>query len=218
MGDPWTSQESASLGRAADRVTLVEGSAFAVCAPNGDILPQSAEGFFFRDSRFLSRFVLEVNGDAPETLATATPDPFSATFVARTHPRPGRADSNMMVVRHRYVGRGMREDLEVRNFSEEPAYCAVTLTYGADFADLFEVKAARAGSAGEVEVEHVAGDLVFRHRHGSHRRSLRIALSHPATLDGNLARFEVIVPPKGRWLLCQQFFCTIDDDEIEPRW
>jgi hypothetical protein len=47
-----------------------------------------------------------------------------------------------MVERRRYVGRGMREDLVVRNFSEEPAYCAVELAYGADFADLFAVKEA----------------------------------------------------------------------------
>ncbi|MGI8492850.1 MAG: glycogen debranching N-terminal domain-containing protein, partial [Acidimicrobiales bacterium] len=220
MGDQWTSQASASLGGGPTtaRVTLVEGSAFAVCAPNGDISPLSAEGFFFRDSRFLSRWSLEVNGQVPEHLATATPEPFSAIFVARTHPRPGRADSNLMVVRHRYVGRGMREDLEVRNFSQEPAYCAMTLSYGADFSDLFEVKAARATGVGELEAEHVGGDLVWRHRHGSHRRSLRIALSQPAVLDSNIARFEVIVAPKGRWSLCQQFVCTIDDEEIEPRW
>ena len=79
----------------------------------------------------------------PRALARAVPDPYSATFVARTRPRPGRADSNLMVERRRYVGRGMREDLVVRNFGEEPAYCAVELVYGADFADLFAVKEAR---------------------------------------------------------------------------
>ncbi len=50
-----------------------------------------------------------------------------------------------MVERRRYVGRGMREDLVIRNFGEEPAYCAADLVYGADFADLFAVKEARVG-------------------------------------------------------------------------
>jgi glycogen debranching enzyme len=197
---------------------MVEGSAFMICAPGGDLSPVSAEGFFFRDTRFLSRWSLQINGQVPEALARAVADPYSATFVARTRPRPGRADSNLMVERRRYVGRGMREDLVIRNFSEEPTYCAVELVYGADFADLFAVKEARVTGSGERDVTEEDGALVFRHRNGSHRRSLRISFSQPAVLDGSAARWEVIIASKGTWSLCQQFTCGIDDDEIEPRW
>ncbi|MCU4184260.1 hypothetical protein K6U06_07795 [Acidiferrimicrobium sp. IK] len=218
MADPWSSQESAPVGAATERVTLVEGSAFLICAQNGDLTPESPEGFFFRDSRFLSRWTLEVNGERPEALATDSPEPYAATFVARTRPRPGRADSNLMVVRHRYVGRGVREDLLVRNFSEEPAYCSVRIAYGADFADLFEVKEARvvagAGRPGAQEDQ----SLVFRHRHGSHTRSMRVSVSRPAKFDGDELRWEVIIPSKADWTLCQQFVCAIDDEEVEPRW
>jgi glycogen debranching enzyme len=206
------------LGPPEDRVTLVEGSAFLICSSGGEVSPDSPEGFFFRDSRFLSRWILSVNGQRPETLAWSSPDPFSATFVSRTHPRPGRADSNLMIVRHRYVGRGMREDLTVRNFSQEPAYCAVELTFGADFADLFAVKEARAGNVVAQDAHHEQGELVFRHKHGSHHRSLRISLSQPSVLVGDRARFEVIIAPKEEWSVCQQFSCSIDGDEIEPRW
>src|SRR6202035_4639936 len=123
MADQWSSHASVSLGRPDDRVTMVEGSAFMICAPDGDVSPLSAEGFFFRDTRFLSRWALRINGQPPEALARAVADPYSATFVARTRPQLGRADSNLMVERRRYVGRGMREDLLVRNFSEEAASC-----------------------------------------------------------------------------------------------
>ncbi len=218
MANPWTSHASVSLGGLDDRVTMVEGSAFMICAPDGDVSPLSAEGFFFRDTRFLSRWSLRINGQPPESLARAVVDPYSATFVARTRPQPGRADSNLMVERRRYVGRGMREDLVVRNFSEEPAYCAVELAYGADFADLFAVKEARVTGGDGRDVLDSDGALVFSHKIGSHRRSLRISFSHPAVLDGNLARWEVIIPSKGVWTLCEQFTCGIDDDEIEPRW
>ncbi|MGH9094671.1 MAG: amylo-alpha-1,6-glucosidase, partial [Acidimicrobiales bacterium] len=218
MADPWTSREAAALGRPADRITLVEGSAFLICAPNGNVTPTTPEGLFFRDSRFLSRWCLEINGEVPEVLASDTPDPFSATIVSRVGPRPGRADSNLMVLRHRYVGRGMREDLVVRNFSEEPAYCAIELSYGADFAGLFEVKESRVPPGDGHDVSHDGEDLVFNHRHGSHRRSLRVSLSQKAKLNGEVARWELILPPKGEWSLCQQFTCTIDGDEIEPRW
>ena len=123
-----------------------------------------------------------------------------------------------MVERRRYVGRGMREDLVVRNFGEEPAYCAIELVYGADFADLFAVKEGRAAESGERDVTDEGGSLLFSHENGAHRRSLRISFSQPAVLDGNIARWEVIIASKGTWTLCQQFTCGIDDDEIEPRW
>src|ERR1700761_1252187 len=99
MADPWTSQSSVSLGGPRDRVTLVEGSAFLICSAGGEVAPEFAEGLFFRDTRFLSA-------------------PYAAPFGGRGRPRPGRADSDLMVERRRYVGRGMREDLFVRNFGE----------------------------------------------------------------------------------------------------
>jgi glycogen debranching enzyme len=218
MAAPWTSHASVSLGGLDDRVTLVEGSAFVISAPDGDVSPASAEGFFFRDIRFLSRWSLQINGQSPEGLARAVADPYSATFVARARSGPGRADPNLMVERRRYVGRGMREDLVIRNFSEEPAYCAVELVYGADFADVFAVKEARLTAVGERDVGQQDGSLVFAQKNGAHRRSLRISFSHPAVLDVNAARWEAIIPSKGTWTLCQQFTCGMDDDEIEPRW
>lgn len=218
MADPWTSQVSVSLGGPGDRVTLVEGSAFVICSPGGEMHPDVAHGFFFRDTRFLSRWSLRINGEVPESLARSTPDPYSATFVARTHPKPGRADSNLMIERRRYVGRGMREDLIIRNFGEEPAYCAVELTYGADFVDLFAVKEGRATGQGDLAPDHVDGEIAFQHKNGSRRRSLRISFSEPAALDGTAARWEIIIPSRGSWNLCQQFSCGIDLDEIEPRW
>jgi glycogen debranching enzyme len=199
-------------------VTLVEGSAFSISNGNGDIVPGGAEGFFFRDTRFLSRVELRVNGQRPEALAVATPEPYAATFVSRTRPRAGRADSTLMVVRTRYVGRGMREDVVIRNFGDEPAYCAIELTYGADFAGLFDVKEGRVSTSGPPPLAHDQGRMQFSHRHGSHVRRVRIGFSPAAAIDGNLATFEVIIPPRGMWSLCQQVACVIDDDEIEPRW
>lgn len=215
---PWTSQASVCLDGARDRVTLVEGSAFLICSAGGEVSPDSAEGLFFRDTRFLSSFVMRINGERPEALARSTPDPYSATFVGRARPRVGRADSDLMIERRRYVGRGMREDLMVRNFGEEPAYCAVEMSYGADFADLFAVKEGRIPTDGEDSAEERDGAIVFRYRSGNHRRSLRISFSEPAVIDGPVARWEVIIASKGSWTLCEQFSCGIDADEIEPRW
>src|SRR5882762_9327175 len=102
MADPWTfAGESTSLGPADGTVTLVEGPAFCISGPSGDFVSDAPQGLFFRDTRFLSRFELRVNDQAPESLAAHTLDPFSATFVLRSRPRVGQADSSLMIFRYR---------------------------------------------------------------------------------------------------------------------
>ncbi len=50
------------------------------------------------------------------------------------------ADSTLLVLRSRYVGEGMREDVVLRNFGPEATGLLLTLTVDADLADLFAVK------------------------------------------------------------------------------
>jgi glycogen debranching enzyme len=220
VSDPWNfAGESAPLGQPGGTVTLVEGSAFCISGRSGDISAGSPQGVFFRDTRFLSRFELRVNGQQPEPLASTPLDPFSAVFAARTRPRPGRADSTLMVFRHRYLGRGMREDISVRNFGEEPSYCSIELVMEADFADLFEVKEGRVHLEGERSTAPAGDSLSFRYRRGATRRGARVSFGHtPAQLTGDAAVFEVIVPARGTWSTCVQLTPIIEDEEIEPRY
>jgi glycogen debranching enzyme len=219
VGAGWISAgERAGIGSPEDRVTLVEGSAFVISSPNGDLSAGTAEGFFFRDTRFLSRLELRVNGQRPEALARSTPEPFCGVFVGRIPPPPGRSDSTLMVIRSRYIGRGMRDDLVIRNFGDEAAYCSIELAYAADFAGLLDVKEGRVVTAVTETARHIGGRIRFSRRHGSHVRSVSIGFSEDAVLDADLATFEAIIPSRGQWSVCQQVSCSIGDDEIEPRW
>ncbi len=202
------------LGQAG--VTLVEGSAFCISGRNGDIGLGLAHGLFFRDTRFLSHWALRVNEAGAEALAVDSTAPFSATFVLRAQPPPGRADSTLVVFRHRYVGRGMREDLVIFNYAEEPAYCSVELDVYADFADLFRVKEGRVAVEGEVTVESDRDQLLFRYHKGQVRKGVRVTLSEPALTAGHQATWEVIVPARGSWSTCIQVAPVIEDEEVEP--
>ena len=199
-------------------VTLVEGSSFCISTSSGDFFAGMPHGLFFRDTRFLSRFELRVNHRPPEPLAASPIDPFSAVFVARGHPRAGRADSTLMIFRYRYVGRGMREDIVVRNFGEEPSYCSVELTLEADFAHLFEVKEGRVARSGEHSSEVVDGSLIFRWRKGAVRRGVRVTCQPKPQFSGNQLTYEVIVPARGEWRACLQLTPVIDGDDVEPRY
>lgn len=165
MADPWSfAGPVTQIDSRAGAVTLVDQSTFAISGTAGDMEPGSAEGLFFRDTRILSRLEVLVNGTRTQPLGAITDDPFSATFVSRCPPAPGRADSTLMLFRSRSVGQGMREDLTVHNFADEPALCTIEIFVGSDFADLFAVKEGRAGTEkenGEITTEVAAGPGAF---------------------------------------------------------
>lgn len=214
----WVSSASVPIGGTDSTITLVEGSAFCISERTGDMSAHLPQGLFFRDTRFLSEMHLRVNGLPPEPLAATTPDPFSGSFVLRNQPAPGQADSHLMVYRHRYVGRGMREDLRIQNFGAEPAFCAIEYNINCDFADLFEVKGGQIHSSGDQEYEVEKNCLVFRYRHGGFRRGTKISFSNAVIINERVASFEVIVPARGEWSTCVQITPVIDDQEITPRY
>ena len=141
MSEPWSSGElPPGQGAACSPVTLIEGSTFCISEPGGDIVPDRSQGLFVRDTRMLSRWELTVDGIEPQPLSVQHAEPYAASFLGRMPPRAGKADSTLLVVRRRYVGDGMREDITLRNTSARSRRFQVTLTAEADFADLFEVK------------------------------------------------------------------------------
>src|SRR5215213_3356360 len=217
MAQPWNSAASVSLREGAGIVTLVEGPAFAISGSSGDMEAGFPHGLFYRDTRFLSELCLRVSGDWPELLATTTNDPFSAAFVARDLPRSGLADSALLVVRNRYVGRGMREDITVRNYGLEPAFCALELTVDVDFADLFEVKEGRVRKRGDRTVDVGPQRLTWTYRRDGFSRAAHLDFSVPPHLSQTRAQYEIIVPPGGEWSTCLQLTPVIDDEDVIPR-
>ena len=233
MADPWTyAGPVAQLDASHGVVTLVDESTFAISGEAGDITPGAAQGLFVRDTRILSRFEVLVNGVRTEPLAAVTDNPFSSTFVSRCLPPPGRADSTLMVFRSRYVGQGMREDLTIRNFGDEPSLCSLELFVGADFADLFAVKEGRAGAdPGAGDVTAASGGapgttgsptshsvMTFSYRRGGVSRGVEVRFNGPVTLEHDLATFEVIVPARGEWTTCVEVAPVIDGTTIDPRY
>src|SRR5205085_8493224 len=218
MPDPWTTSASASLGTADGVVTLVEGSAFCISNRSGEIDPAHPQGLFFRDTRFLSQMHLLLNGATPERLAATAADPCSAVFVLRGPPAKGYADSHLVVQRRRYVGRGMREDIEIENFGEEAAFCSVEIVLAADFADLFEVKEGRVLKQGELSVHAEGARLAFRYKRHSFVRATYIDFSDPPRFVGPQVMYETVVPARGRWTTCIEVTPVIGDLEVTPRY
>ncbi|MGI8335285.1 amylo-alpha-1,6-glucosidase [Actinomadura scrupuli] len=198
-------------------VTLVEGTAFCVCGPGGDITPGGTEGIFFRDTRLLSHWELQIDGGPAEPMAVIPGEPFSATFVGRGRPRPGQAESTLLVTRARYVGGGMREDIVVRNLSREPAGLHLVLRAESDLADLFDVKAGLSRERGTRSVTAVEGGLLIVSQFRDRQRGVRVSATGATVSCGELA-FRVAVPPRGTWETTVLVQPLIDGTELEPHF
>jgi glycogen debranching enzyme len=183
---PWASAEAPQGLGACSPATLIEGSTFCISEPDGDILPGRPQGLFVRDTRVLSRWQLTVDGKEPQPLSVQHPEPFAATFLGRMPPRAGKADSTLLVVRRRYVGDGMREDITIRNTAARTARCVLELTADADFADLFEVKG-RAKPKAAASVHAADSALVITSgRRGRDQEMVIDGDGHPSVSDGSL--------------------------------
>jgi len=229
--NPWTFAGQAPSVGGGGSVTLVDESTFAISDRAGDIVPGGAHGLFVRDTRVLSRLELRIDGRRLEGLAAVDLDPFSAVFVSRGHPAADRADSTLLVRRSRYVGRGMREDLELRNYGSEPTACLVEGFIDADFADLFAVKEGRAGNDPDGEITRSVDDdvLTISYRRGSISRGVQLrfnaegdAAGEQATVsgfrlsDGHVTA-NVVLPAYGRWTACVEVVPIIESSLVLPR-
>ena len=202
MTTPWSAGEAPAIPGLPGTVTLIEGSTFCISQSSGDILPGEPQGLFVQDTRVLSGWSLTVDGRPAEPLSVQRADPYAAAFLGRLPPPPGApAGAAMLIVRRRYIGDGMREDIAIHNTARRPAAVAVRLTADADFADLFEVKAGLAQPAAAVRAAATDSALTFDTRRDQHRHRLVISGDgNPAAAAGALS-WRALIPARGEWLV-----------------
>src|SRR5687768_12653700 len=121
-------------------LTILEGSTFCVSDDRGDIA-EPVMGLFASDTRFLSRWLLTINGARPLTLSSNRVDYFSAAFYLRNPVVDGLGPDEISIGRNRFVGDGMQEHIVVQNHAPRPLEFELALELGSDFADIFAVKA-----------------------------------------------------------------------------
>ncbi len=218
MTEGWGYSGSPHSQAADGTVTLVEGVTFCICDTGGDIGPGAERGLFFRDTRFLSRFELEVDGQRLDPLMVTCPNRYTGIFIARCPPRSGVADSTLLVVRRRYVGHGMMEEITLRNLGRENAGVILSLTVEADFAGLFEVKEdrVRAREATELVTDDAALRLIYRH--GTESRGVTVAGTADPAVTSQQLIWRPVLAPRSEWTATVQVVPSLDGVETPPRY
>jgi glycogen debranching enzyme len=199
-------------------VTLVEGASFCLSAPGGDLDgegPGARHGLYVADRRVLSRCALRVNGAAPAPVDHVLDDPASATFVSRAAPS-GSGEPGPIVVRHRTLGLGLRDDIDLRNVGDEPTYVEVEIELGADMA---LAPAVRAGAVDVAPVEPAPGGpgevLLVRGR-GTSRVGCRVTSSPGVVASGGCLRWEAIIPARSARSVSVSVWPIVEGAEVVP--
>ena len=150
-----------------DLVRILDGNTFVVSDSRGDIEASATEptGLFSYDTRFLSRWVLTVDGGRLTSLSTDDLKYYESKFFLVPGTGSVYVNATMSVIRLRDVGAGFKERLTVLNHDSKAVDISVRLDAGSDFADLFEVKDALT-KQGTYDTRTDGGRLVLGYQRG----------------------------------------------------
>ncbi|MEW2450809.1 glycogen debranching N-terminal domain-containing protein [Streptomyces parvulus] len=174
------------MSAAAPGVQLVREATFARLGSEGEITGtrgSAPDGLFLQDARHLSRWLLTVDGTAPAVLVPATADGDDAAACVLTPEGTRDHPPAYTVLRRQGVTAGaLTEHLTLVSNRPDPVTARVELTVGADFADLFELRAddrryAKPGA--EYETRDSADGVVFHYRRAAWHARTELTC-HPA--------------------------------------
>jgi glycogen debranching enzyme len=193
-----------------ETVSILDGNTFVVSDRRGDLeaSPTDTHGLFLNDTRFLSRWILTIDGRRPNLLTADEQDYFRVQFFMALATGTIYVDSHLTVVRRRAVGGGFHEDLEIANHDKKPVDLVVHLEAAADFDDLFEVKD-KLPKKGQLFREVNDGKLTLGYRRDSFHRETVISASAPAEIVDDGIMFRVHLEPQSTWTTCLDVVATL---------
>ena len=181
-------------------VQILDGNTFVVSDSRGDIEASLTDptGLFSFDTRFLSQWVLTVNGQRLTPLSTDDLQYFETRFFLVPGTGTVYVDSKLSVIRSRAVGNGFREELKILNHDEKPVDLTIRIDAGSDFADLFEVKDALK-KKGTYSARVTRGRLELAYERDTFSRATEISATNRARVDKNGLTFKTRIEPHGEW-------------------
>jgi glycogen debranching enzyme len=183
-----------------DLVKILDGNTFVVSDSRGDIEASLTDptGLFSFDNRFLSTWILTVNGERLNPLSVDDLQYFETRFFLVPGTGTVYVDAKLSVIRRRAVGDGFHEELTILNHDAKPVDLKVRIEAASDFADLFEVKDALE-KKGRYYTRVENGRLVLGYERETFGRQTAISASAPAKIDKRGLTFSVHIEPQGSW-------------------
>lgn len=201
--------------RGPQRITANHGATFLVAGADGAISrDEDGWGLFHSDTRFISRYQIELDGVPLRPLSYSQPAHWRARWelmgAARGEVAPGeQPPATVTVTVDRTLGPGrMHEEITVRQWGGTRAHLLLTIALESDFADLFEVRTRRWQRRGPISTtwDYRRGlETVYRRDDFVRRHRIRFRPWVPGTGYANGAlRFPIDVEAGKEWRLCLQ--------------
>jgi glycogen debranching enzyme len=181
-------------------VKILDGNTFVVSDARGDIEASRTDptGLFSFDTRFLSRWVLTLDGERLNPLSVDDLQYFETRFFLVPGTGTVYIDAKLSVIRQRAVSTGFHEELTILNHADKAVSLTVRIDAGCDFADLFEVKdALRKKGRYTAKVER--RKLTLGYVRGPFERATAITATTRARFDADGLTFSVRIPAHGEW-------------------
>jgi glycogen debranching enzyme len=188
------------------RRTLKQGDCFAVLDSHADIgvTPGGPDGIFFCDTRYLSHLEILLNGSQPLLLGSNVRDDNSILIVDLTNPdiyldqKLSQPKDVLHVVRTVFLLRGVAyQRLRMHNHGNAPFDVRLSVAFGSDFADLFEVRGLRRARRGiaNLDVGESKVALNYQGLDGKRLRTTVLFDPVPEQLSGGAASYAFELQP-----------------------
>jgi glycogen debranching enzyme len=201
-GQPYIRADSV---RAVERLRVLKhDDTFGVFDSLGDILQVGlgSQGLFHNGTRYLSRLELRLDQVRPLLLSSTVNDANEILTVDLTNPETLGPDKRLLqrsgllhVMRVRFIcGSACYERMTLTNYGTTTMKVSLSVLFGADYADIFEVRGAKRARRGEPLAPRVGPDwceLGYRGLDSCTRRTLLRFSPRPDELGVAAARFEV---------------------------
>jgi glycogen debranching enzyme len=183
-----------------DTVSILDGNDFLVTDRRGDVEASASEplGLFSYDTRFLSKWILTLDGVRPTVLSIENLHYYEVQHFLVPETGTVYVNSDVSIIRRQQVTKGFVERLTIMNHSDHPKEMRVRIAADSDFADLFEVKDVLK-KKGELYRREENGVLVLGYRRGQFVRETLIRSEIVPQFDAEGLSFQVVIPSHGEW-------------------
>jgi glycogen debranching enzyme len=186
-----------------DKPVISAGSVFAISSANGDIHRRTTEGLYAHDTRFLSTFRVLVAGHPLDSTGFSLFNHSMASFYGVNRAAQGLPAGSISVVRDRYVGEGLHEDISIGNHSGNAHTLRLEVTLDSDFADIFQVRLGNIRKVGHITLaERESQDISLVYQRDSFRRETWVSFSEKPSMQERTAVFNLTLAPKETWKTC----------------
>ena len=206
-------------------ITISQGRTFMVTNQGGEINPQTDEGVFAVDTRFISSHHLYINRQ-PWVLINASQLSFYASRTYLTNAKISTGDGDLApntigFTVERSVEDGIHEDFYIVNYTGKKISFTLELALRSDFADIFEVKSKRFVNRGRMLTQWDMQERRLRttYDHDDFHRAVTYWIPSsdvPVGYANGRIFFEIELEPGQEWHTCGEIILEQGQHVMAP--